>query len=100
MKGSCITQQIEEFQSSIGNPLGRETNEIERKVKSELSVKIELNEQSEENGKHLVRENKQGMREEKNLEIESIMTDKELVIHHDYTNNFNLSFSSVLKVVL
>ena len=79
--------------------MGRKTNEIERKLENELSVRIELNEQSEEHGKHLVRENKQGMSEEKNLEIESIMKDNELVIHHEYTN-FNLYFSSVLKVLL
>ena len=76
--------------------MGRKTNKIERIAKSELSVKIELNEKSEKNGKHLVRENKQGMSEEKKLEIESIKKDKELVIHHDYTNNFNLSFYSIL----
>ena len=96
----CIKQQIDEFESSSGNTLGRETNDIERIVESELSVKIELNEQSENNGKHLVRENKQGMSEKKNLEIESIMKDNELVIHHEYTKNFNIYFSSVLKVLL
>ena len=47
----------------------------------------------------MVRENVQGMIEEKKLEIESIMKDNELVIHHEYTN-FNLYFSSVLKVLL
>ena len=31
---------------------------------------------------------------------ESIKKDSELVIHHNYTNNSNLSFSSVLKVIL
>ena len=95
-----LSKQIKEFQSSSGETLGRETHEIERIAKSELSVRIELNKQSENNGKHLVKENKQGMSEEKNLEIESIiMKDKEMVIHHEYTN-FNLYFSSVLKVLL
>ena len=37
---------------------------------------------------------------EKKLEIESIKKDKEMVIHHKYTNNFNLYFSSDLKVLL
>ena len=72
--------------------MGRETNEIERKIKSELSVKNEWNEKNEENGKHLVRENKQGMSEKKKIEIESIMKDQELVILHDYTNNSNFYF--------
>ena len=40
------------------------------------------------------------MSEEKNLEIESIMKDNELVIHHEYTNNFNICFFSVLKDLL
>ena len=82
------------------NTLGRKTDEVERKEESKLSVKNELSEKSEENGKHLVRENKVGMSEEKKLEIESIKKDNKLVIHHDYTNNFNLSFSSILKVIL
>ena len=38
--------------------------------------------------------------QKKELETESIMKDEELMIHHDYTNNFNLSFSNVVKVVL
>ena len=38
--------------------------------------------------------------QKKELEIESIVKDEELMIHHDYTNNFNLSFSSILKVIL
>ena len=71
----------------------KETDEVERKEETELSVKNELSETSEENGKHLVREKNQGMRE-------SIKKDSELVIHHNYTNNSNLSFSSVLKVIL
>ena len=58
-----------------------------------LSVKNELSETSEKNGKHLVREKNQGMRE-------SIKKDSELVIHHNYINNSNLSFSSVLQVIL
>ena len=37
--------------------------------------------------------------QKKKLEIDSIMKVKELMIHHDYTNNFNLSFSSVFKVM-
>ena len=37
---------------------------------------------------------------EKKLEIESIKKDKEMVIHHKYTNNFNPYFSSDLKVLL
>ena len=40
------------------------------------------------------------MSEEKNLETKSIMKDNELVIHYEYTNNFNICFSSVLKVLL
>ena len=96
----CINQQSEEFPSSFGNTLGREIDLVERKKESELSVKIELSEKSEDNGKHLVRENKPDMSEEKKLEIESIKEDNKLVIHHDYANNFNFSFSSVLNVVL
>ena len=89
--------------------MGRETQENERQKKSELSVnneltelsiKNELSELNEGNGKYLVEKNKQDMSEKKKLEIESIIKDEELLIHHDYTNNFNLSFSSVLKVVL
>ena len=53
---SCINQQSEEFSSLFGNTLGRKTDEVERKEESELSVKKELSEKSEENGKHLVRE--------------------------------------------
>ena len=93
----CINQQSEEFPSLFGNTLGRETDEVEE---TELSVKNELSETSEENRKYLVRENKLGMSKEKKLEIESIKKDNELVIHHDYTNNFNLSFSFALKVVI
>ena len=59
----CIIQKSEVFPSLFEKTLGRETYEIKRKVKSELSVKNELNEQSEKNMKYLVRENKQGMRE-------------------------------------
>ena len=44
---SCINQQSEEFPSSFGNTLGRETDEVERKEESELSVKNELSEKSE-----------------------------------------------------
>ena len=79
---------------------------MESKKESELSIKDELSVQGEENGKHLVRENKQGMSEkkvcaqEKELEIEGIIKNEELMIHHDYPNNFNHSFSSVLKVLL
>ena len=56
----CIKQQTEEFQSSIGKTLGRETQENERKEKSELSVNNELielsvkNKLSEKNEKYLV----------------------------------------------
>ena len=98
--------------------MGREIQENKRKEKSELSinnelielsvknelielsVKNELSELSEENGKYLVGENKKGMSEKKKLEIESNRKDKGLLIHYDYTNNFNLSFSSALKVIL
>ena len=45
--------------------MGRETDEVERKEESELSVKNELSKKNEKNGKHLVRENKEGMSEEK-----------------------------------
>ena len=40
--------------------------------------------------------------EEKKLEVcvQKKKEDKELVIHHNYTNNFHLSFSSVLNVIL
>ena len=34
------------------------------------------------------------------VEIKSTMNDKELMSHHDYANNFNLYFSSILKVIL
>ena len=71
----------------------KETDEVERKEETELGVKNELSEISEVNGKHLAREKNQGIRE-------SIKKDSELVIHHNYTNNSNLSFSSVLKVIL
>ena len=64
----CINQQSEEFSFLFGNTLGRETDEVERKEKSKLSIKIELNEQSEKNGKHLVRENKSGI-SEKNINV-------------------------------
>ena len=63
----------------------KKTDEVKRKEETELSVKNELSETSEENGKHLVREKSQGMRE-------SIKKDSELVIHYNYTNNSNLSF--------
>ena len=88
-----VNQQSEKFPSSFGKTLEKETDEVERKEETELSVKNELSETSEENGKHLVREKNQGMRE-------SIKKDSELVIHHNYTNNSNLCFSSVLKVIL
>ena len=87
-----VNQQSEEFPSSFEKTLEKETNEVERK-ETKLSVKNELSETSEKNGKYLVREKNQGMRE-------SIKKDSELVIHHNYTNNYNLSFSSVLKVIL
>ena len=64
-----------------------------REKKTKLSVKNKLSETNEENRKHLVREKSQGMRE-------SIKKDSELVIHHNYTNNSNISFSSGLKVIL
>ena len=96
----CIIQQSEEFPSSFGNALGRETNEIERKENNELSIKNELSKTSEKNEKHLVRENKQGMSEKKKIEIKSIMKDQELVFPHDYTNDSNFYFSSILKVIL
>ena len=99
LKDMCINQQIKEFSSSFRNALGRKTYEIKRKEKSELSVINELSKKSEKNGKHLVRENKQGISEKK-LETESIKKDKETVIHHEYTNNFNPYFSSDLKVLL
>ena len=38
--------------------------------------------------------------QKKKLEIESIIKDKKLIIHYDYINNFNLSISSILKVIL
>ena len=83
-----------------------QTYKIKSEEESELSIKDELSEQCEENGKHIVRENEQGMREkevcaqEKELEVESIINNEELMIHYDDTNNFNHSFSSVLKVLL
>ena len=40
------------------------------------------------------------MSKKKKLEIESIMKDKEMIIHHEYTDNFNIYFSSILKVLL
>ena len=58
---SCINQQSEEFTSSIGKTLEKEIDEVERKEETELSVKNELSETSEENRKHLVRENKSGI---------------------------------------
>ena len=60
---SCINQQSEEFPSSFGKTLEKKTYEVKRKEETELSVKNELSETSEENEKHLVREKNQGMRE-------------------------------------
>ena len=83
-----------------------QTYKIKSEEESELNVKDELSKQGEENGKHLMRENKQGMSEKEvcaqeiELEIESIIKNEELMIHHDYLKNFNHSFSSVLKVLL
>ena len=54
----CINQQSEEFPSSCGETLRKETYEVERKEKNEMSDENELCEKSEENRKHLVRENK------------------------------------------
>ena len=88
-----VNQQSEEFSSSFGKNLKKETDEVERKKETELSVKNELSETSEENGKYLVRETNQGMRQ-------SIKNDSELVIHHNYTNNSNHSFCSGFKVIL
>ena len=53
-----VNQQSEEFPSSFGKTLEKEIDEVERKEETELSVKNELSETSEENGKHLVREKK------------------------------------------
>ena len=55
---SCINQQSEEFPSSFRKTLEKKTDEVKRKEETELSVKNELSETSEENGKHLVREKK------------------------------------------
>ena len=91
MKNESV--EVIEVVNQQSETLEKETDEVERKEETELSVKNELSETSEENGKHLVREKNQGMRE-------SIKKDSELVIHHNYTNNSNLSFSSILKVIL
>ena len=72
-----VNQQSEEFPSSFEKTLEKETNEVERKEETELSVKNELSETSEENRKHLVREKIQCMRE-------SIKKDSELVIHYPF----------------
>ena len=48
-----VNQQSEEFPSSFGKTLEKETDEVERKEETELSVKNKLSETSEENGKHL-----------------------------------------------
>ena len=88
-----VNQQSEEFPSSFRKTSEKKTDEVEKKEETKLSVKNELSETIEENGKHLVREKNQGMRE-------SIKKDSELVIHHNYANNYNLSFCSGLKVIL
>ena len=80
-----VNQQSEEFPSSFRKTLEKKTDKVERNEETELSVKNELSETSEENGKHLVREKSQGMRE-------SIKKDSELVIYHNYTNNSNSFF--------
>ena len=69
-----VNQQSEEFPSSFGKTLEKETDEVERKEEIELSVKNELSEKSKENRKHLVKENKPGI-SENNINVCAKMSD-------------------------